>query len=63
MRDLGAPSTANSVEHRIDTGDSLPINGPPYRASPKEREIIEKQKEENLKKGIISESKVHMLPQ
>lgn len=31
------------VEHNVDTGSAKPVCLPPYRASPKKRQIIEEQ--------------------
>lgn len=45
------------AEHVIDTGDSRPIHQHPYRHSPFERNLIEKQVEEMLRDGIIRESR------
>lgn len=45
------------TEHVIDTGDSRPIHQHPYRHSPFERKLIEKQVEEMLRDGIIRESR------
>jgi hypothetical protein len=41
------------VDHEIDTGDHPPVSQPPYRTSQREKEIIEKQVEELLAKGLI----------
>jgi hypothetical protein len=50
------PGLATDVEHEIDTGDARPVHMPPYRVSPGEREIIQKQVEDMLDRGIISPS-------
>ena len=42
--------------HRIPTGDSLPVNSPPYRVSPAERETINQQVQQMLADGVIQES-------
>lgn len=41
----------------INTTDNIPVHKPPYRVSPKQREIIEEQVDEMLRDGIIRESK------
>lgn len=45
------------VQHSIDTGDSLPIYTAPYRCSPAEEEIVQKEVDGMLKMGIIRESR------
>jgi hypothetical protein len=51
------PATAIGVEHSIDIEGNPPVNSPPYRVSPRERETIEKQITEMLTKKHISPSK------
>jgi hypothetical protein len=43
----------NIVKHKIETGEAVPINQPPYRASPNEREKIKSQIDEMLAKNVI----------
>ena len=43
------------VQHVIDTGDAAPIKQRPYRVSPDFRKEIDRQVDEMLEKGIISE--------
>ena len=43
------------VQHVIDTGDAAPIKQRPYRVSPDVRKEIDRQVDEMLEKGIISE--------
>lgn len=45
------------VTHIIDTGPHLPVHSVPYRASPKEREVIATQIKEMKEKGVIRESR------
>ena len=46
-------SVAQGVEHVIETGFARPIHLSPYRASPKERQIIEQETEKMLSNHII----------
>ncbi|KAJ8713809.1 hypothetical protein PYW08_007429 [Mythimna loreyi] len=41
----------------INTVDDIPVHHPPYRASPKQLDIINSQVEEMLKNGVIRESR------
>ena len=52
------PSVGNAahVRHNIDTGEARPINCPPYRVGPKERETIDRLTNEMLAEGVISPS-------
>jgi hypothetical protein len=50
-------SVATNVYHKIDTGNSNPINSQPYRVSPAERKNIQEQIADMLSKGVISTSK------
>lgn len=54
MNKLGG---AAGVTHSIDTGENHPINLPPYHASVKEREVIEEQISDMLRKEVIRPSK------
>ncbi|GFU68856.1 retrovirus-related Pol polyprotein from transposon 297 [Trichonephila clavipes] len=45
----------NILEHHINTGNSPPISVPTYRMSPVKKEILRKEIEDLLKKGIIEE--------
>ena len=54
MNKLGG---AAGVTHNIDTGNHNPINIPPYRASVKEREVIEEQINDMLRKEVVRPSK------
>lgn len=45
------------VQHRIDTGAAPPIYVPPYRCSPAEAEVIQKEVETVLEQEIICESR------
>ena len=51
--DMTQLTVAKGVEHTIDVGTSKPIHLPPYRTSPKEKEIIRDQIKEMLAHGII----------
>ncbi|XP_028168526.1 uncharacterized protein LOC114358696 isoform X2 [Ostrinia furnacalis] len=42
--------------HRIDTGNALPISGPPYRVSPAKKEIIRAEIDKMLELEIIEEA-------
>lgn len=53
MNKLGG---AAGVTHSIDTGENHPINLPPYHASVKEREVIEEQISDMLRKEVIRPS-------
>ncbi|RWS26144.1 pol polyprotein-like protein [Leptotrombidium deliense] len=44
------------IKHKIDTGDNLPINLPPYRLSATEREIVDDFVKELVDAGICSPS-------
>lgn len=44
------------AQHRIDTGDAVPIAGPPYRVSPAKKEIIRKELDKMLEEGVIEEA-------
>ena len=52
--DLGRHPT---VKHRIDTGDAHPINQAPYRLTPEDRDVVERQIATMLENGIIRESR------
>ena len=56
-RNLNELTKTNLTTHKIRTVPHEPINKSPYRASVKERAIIEKQIDEMLEAGIIRESK------
>lgn len=43
------------AEHRIDTGDHQAISVPPYRMSPKNKEILKKEIDRMMEEGIIEE--------
>ncbi|GFV86653.1 retrovirus-related Pol polyprotein from transposon 17.6 [Trichonephila clavipes] len=43
------------IEHRIDTGDYLPIATSPYRMNPVKKEVLRKQIEELLRQNVIEE--------
>lgn len=45
-----------TVQHNIDTSGYQPLNHPPYRAGPKEREVIEKQINDMLDNEVIQPS-------
>lgn len=47
----------NVCEQKIETGDAIPVHQPPYRVSPREREIISEQISEMLQAGIIRRSR------
>lgn len=53
---LGRTSLA---EHVIVTGDAKPVNLPPYRTSPMEKQIIEDQVQKILQEGIIEPASGH----
>lgn len=44
------------VKHKINTGSAKPVKTPPRRISPKQKEIVEKELESMLKKGVIEPS-------
>ena len=48
--------TTKLTQHRIDTGDSLPISVPPYRVSPSQRAQIDLQAQEMLESGVTRPS-------
>lgn len=52
--EIDRPTTA--TQHVIDTGDHLPIAGPPYRLSVEKTKTLRAEIEEMLDKGIIQES-------
>lgn len=56
---LGKPGVGctDRVEHKIDTGDSPPIQAPIYHYSPKLREILNDGLDEWLKCGVVEPSK------
>ncbi|GFT18555.1 retrovirus-related Pol polyprotein from transposon 297 [Trichonephila clavipes] len=43
------------IEHRIDTGDHLPIATSPYRMNPVKKEVLREQIEELLRQNVIEE--------
>ena len=47
----------NLVKHRIDTGDSNPIALPLHRINPQRMEVLSKETDSLLEKGIISHSR------
>ena len=51
------PSVAQGVVHVIETGSARPIYLSPYRASPKERQVIEQEIEKMLSNHIICQSR------
>ena len=51
------PSIAQGVEHVIETGSVRPIYLSPYRASPKERQVIEQEIEKMLSNHIVRPSR------
>jgi hypothetical protein len=51
---VGAITERTGVFHYIDTGDAKPVARPPYRMSPKERELTDEWLEQNLQTGAIS---------
>ena len=56
-RDLSELTQTNLIEHKIRTVSHNPISKRPYRASPKEKAIIESQVNKMLDANIIRESK------
>jgi predicted aspartyl protease len=50
------PDATTTVQHFIDTGDSKPINTPPYRVGHRQRELITQSVNDMLKNGIIERS-------
>ncbi|KAK3708498.1 hypothetical protein QZH41_003116 [Actinostola sp. cb2023] len=48
--------TTHAVEHKIQTGDAMPIRQHPRRTSPWKREEIHRQVDELLQQGRVSES-------
>jgi len=53
---LYEPGRANYIPHAIDTGDHPPIYRPPFRISPKEKELIRQEVAKMLKAGVIRPS-------
>ena len=51
------PGRTDLVQHRIDTGDSLPIRGGRYRQSEKERETIRKIVKDMTDMGVVRPSR------
>jgi hypothetical protein len=47
---------AKGVKHTIDTGNAKPVNQPPHRTSPAERQIIRDMTNEMLANGVIQSS-------
>jgi hypothetical protein len=47
---------AKGVKHTIDTGNARPVNQPPHRTSPAERQIIRDMTNEMLANGVIQPS-------
>ncbi|GBM95588.1 Transposon Tf2-9 polyprotein, partial [Araneus ventricosus] len=43
------------IEHRIQTGNNLPVSEPPYRMTPAKKELLKKELESLLAEGIIEE--------
>lgn len=43
----------NLAEHHIDTGDHNPISVPPYRLSPRRRDMLKKEIEKMLEDNLI----------
>ena len=54
--DFKNPGITDVAKHKIDTGEVKPINGPKFRISPKENEIIKQEVEEMLASKIIEPS-------
>ena len=50
------PSKTNLIEHDVEVGDSAPIKQHPYRASPMQKELLDKEVQYMLKNDIIEES-------
>lgn len=46
-----------AYEHRIDVGDSRPVNIPPYKVSPEKRKILNNLVQELLEIGVIEPSR------
>ena len=44
------------VQHKINTGDALPIAQPPYRLNPQKKEFLRKEIAEMEKQGVIRKS-------
>ena len=55
-KDMSELGHCTVYKHHVDTGDSPPIRKRFYRVSPEQKREIEKQCEELVKNGIISES-------
>ena len=51
------PSVAQGVEHVIETGSARPIHLSRYRASPKERQVIEQEIKKMMSSQIIRPSR------
>ena len=47
--------TSPYTEHRINTGNSTPVAVPPYRMTPAKKEILKKELDDLLARGIIEE--------
>ena len=50
------PNKINLIEHDVDVGDSAPIKQNPYRVSPINKELLNKEVHYMLKNDIIEES-------
>ena len=50
------PSKTNLIEHDVEVGDSAPIKQHPYRVSPMQKELLDKEVQYMLKNDIIEES-------
>lgn len=50
---LSNPASSAFRPHRIDTGDHPPVKLPPYRVSPKEQEVIDREVSKLLSAGAI----------
>lgn len=48
--------TTKLAQHRIDTGDHLPVSVPPYRVGPSQRAEIDRQAQEMLDNGVTRPS-------
>ena len=51
------PGATDLIAHRIEVGKNLPVHTAPYRTSPKDRDIIQKEVERMLKENIIRPSR------
>src|ERR1043165_3421461 len=56
VKDKNELGKCEIVKHRIDTGDAKPIKQEKYRASGKERKLIEEEIKKMLEKGVIKKS-------